>query len=332
MFRLQHTEYLVGLALLPVMLILFIGVVRWKKTRIKKIGDPLLIKDLIKGYSPALFFVKFLMLLLALASIVLAACNLQSPGKMDNVNRKGVDVMIAMDVSKSMLAQDIKPNRLERAKQVVNKLMEKMENDRIGLVLFAGRAYIQMPLTTDHGAARMYIQNAGPDAVPSQGTVIGEALRVCNSAFNSKERKFKSIILISDGEDHDPQAVQLTKVLAQNGVMVNSIGIGSPEGVPLMDYSTNQLKKDQQGNAIISKLNESEMQQLAADTRGIYIRLDDADDAASKIKAQLNTIEQKALGDDAFLNFKSYFQWFLAAALVLMVLELLTPERKLMLT
>jgi Ca-activated chloride channel family protein len=189
-----------------------------------------------------------------------------------------------------------------------------------------------MPLTTDHGAARMYIQNAGPDAVPSQGTVIGEALRVCNSAFNSKERKFKSIILISDGEDHDPQAVQLTKVLAQNGVMINSIGIGSPEGVPLMDYSTNQLKKDQQGNAIISKLNESEMQQLAADTRGIYIRLDDADDAASKIKAQLNTIEQKALGDDAFLNFKSYFQWFLAAALVLMVLELLTPERKLMLT
>lgn len=332
MYRFQHIEYLMGLVLVPVLLVVFLGVVRWKKTRIKKIGDPLLIKELIKGYSPLRFALKFIFSMLALAAVVIAAGNLQKPGAMENVTRKGVDVMIALDVSKSMLAEDVKPNRLERAKQLVTRLMDKMENDRIGLVLFAGRAYIQMPLTTDHGAARMYIQNANPEAAPSQGTVIGEALRVCNMAFNSKERKFKSIVLISDGEDHDPEALKLAKDLAQNGVMINSVGIGSPEGVPLIDNSTNQLRKDAQGNAIVTKLNEAELQQLAQETRGIYLRLDDTNEAANTVKAQLDTIEQKTLGDDAFVNYKSYFQWFLAAALVLLLLELFMPERKLKVT
>lgn len=329
MYRFQHIEYLLGLALIPVLVIFFILVLRWKKRRVKKIGDPLLVKELIKGYSPLRFFLKFVFVILALAAIVGAAGNIQKPGQMENVSRKGVDVMIALDVSKSMLAQDITPNRLERAKQLVNKLMDKMENDRIGLVLFAGRAYIQMPLTTDHGAAKMYIQNAGPETVPSQGTVIGEALKTANTAFNSKERKFKSIVLISDGEDHDPQALELTKTLAQNGVMINTVGIGSTEGVPLIDVNTNELRKDAQGNAIVTKLNETELKQLAADTKGIYVHLDDAADAAGKIMAQLNTIEQTALGDDAFVNYKSYFQWFLAAALLLLLVELFIPERKL---
>lgn len=332
MFRFQHIEYLLGLVLVPALLIMFLGVIRWKKTRIKKMGDPLLIKELIKGYSPFRFAFKFILSVLAISAIVVAAGNLQKPGAMENVTRKGVDVMIALDVSKSMLAEDIKPNRLERAKQLVTRLMDKMENDRIGLVLFAGRAYIQMPLTTDHGAARMYIQNANPEAVPSQGTVIGDALRVCNTAFNSKERKFKSIVLISDGEDHDPEALKLAKSLSQNGVMINSVGIGSPEGVPLIDNATNQLRKDAQGNAIVTKLNEAELQQLAMETSGIYLRLDDTNDAANKVKAQLDTIEQKTMEDDTFVNYKSYFQWFLAAAFLLLLLELFMPERKLRLT
>ncbi|MEO5995960.1 MAG: VWA domain-containing protein [Chitinophagaceae bacterium] len=328
MYRFQHIEYLTGLALIPILVLFFIAVIRWKKKRIKKIGDPLLVKELIKGYSPGRFFLKFSLLVLALAAIVVAAGNLQKPGQMENVNRKGVDIMIALDVSKSMLAEDIKPNRLERAKQLVNKLMDKMENDRIGLVLFAGRAYMQMPLTTDHGAAKMYVQNAGPETVPSQGTVIGEALRVANTAFNSKERKFKSIVLISDGEDHDPQALQLTKALAKNGVMINTVGIGSTEGVTLIDNNTNELRKDAQGNAIITKLNETELKQLATDTKGIYVHLEDAADAASVIMKQLNTIEQTAMGDDAFVNYKSYFQWFLAGAFLLLLIELFMPERR----
>lgn len=329
MFRFQHIEYLSALIVLPVLLIFFISVLRWKRSRVRLIGDPGLVKQLISGYSPLKFALKFTLVLLALAAVITGACNLQKPGEMEKVNRKGVDVMIALDVSKSMLAQDVQPNRLERAKQLVNKLLDKMDNDRIGLVLFAGRAYIQMPLTTDHGAAKMYIQNANPEAVPSQGTVIGEALRISNTAFNSRERKFKAVVLISDGEDHDPEALKMTEALAKNGVMINTVGIGSPEGVPIIDAATNELKKDAQGNAIITKLNEAELQQLAQGTHGIYLRLQDTNDAADKLMAQLQTIEQTAMGDESFINYKSYFQWFLAAALLLLVIELFTSERKL---
>ena len=329
MYRFQHIEFLIGLGLIPVLLVLFLFLINWKKSRIKKIGDPALVKDLTKGYSPLKFGLKFALAIMALAAIVTGIANLQKPGKMENVTRKGVDVMIALDVSKSMLAEDVKPNRLERAKQLVNKLLERMENDRVGLILFAGRAYLQMPLTTDHTAARMYIQTAGPSAVPSQGTVIGQALKIANAAFNSKERKFKAVVLISDGEDHDPEALQLTEALAKNGIMLNTVGIGSPEGVPLIDNEKHELRKDADGNPIITKLNEAELQQLAANTKGIYVKLEDADDAAEKIKAQINTIEQQSLSDEAFINYNSYFQWFLAAAFILLLIELFIPERKL---
>ncbi|MBC8033444.1 MAG: VWA domain-containing protein [Chitinophagaceae bacterium] len=328
MFHFQHTEYLTALILVPLLVLLFLSLLSWKKARIAKIGDAKLVKELIKGYSPLKFTLRFVLFLMALALIITGAANLQSPGAMEKVTRKGVDVMIALDVSKSMLAEDIKPNRLDRAKQLVNKLMERMENDRVGLVVFAGKAYIQMPLTTDHSAARMYIQNAAPSAVPTQGTVISEALKISNSAFNSKDRKFKSILLISDGEDHDAEALKFTEALVKNGVMINAVGIGSPEGVPLIDKESNQLRKDAQGNAIITRLNEGELKQLSQQTKGVYVRLEDSDEAADKIMAQLSTIEQTSMGDQAFMNYKSYFQWFLAVALLLLLVEFFVSERK----
>jgi Ca-activated chloride channel homolog len=326
--RFQHIEFLVALAAIPLLVVLFVGVLRWKKKKQQQMGDPALIASLISNYSPVKFAVKFVLVLAAFALIALGLANLQRPGVADNVNRKGVDVMVALDVSNSMLAQDIKPNRLERAKQLVNKLVDKMANDRIGLVLFAGRAYMQMPLTNDHAAARMYVQNAGPDAVPVQGTVVAEALKIANSGFNSKERKYKAIILISDGEDHDPEALQLAQSLSQTGVMINTVGLGSPEGSPIIDAATNETRKDAQGNTIITKLNEAELQQLAQNTHGVYVKLEDADDAVAKITAQLATIEQTATGDKSFADYKSYFQWFLAAALLILLTETLIPERK----
>jgi len=327
-FRLEHIEFLIGLAALPLLLLAFFYVLQWKKKTKLKIGEPRLVNELLKNYSPLLFVLKFIIMALAFVVIIAGSANLQKQGEADNVSRKGVDVMIALDVSNSMMAEDIKPNRLERAKQLVNKLVDKMDNDRIGLVLFAGRAYMQMPLTTDHAAARMYIQNASPDAVPTQGTVISEALRIAGSGFNSKDRKFKSIVLISDGEDHDPEALKMTQTLEQNGVMINTVGIGSPEGSPIIDYTTNEARKDAQGNTIITKLNEAELQQLSQTTNGIYVHLDDVDDVVQKITAQLATIEQKATGDKSFVNYQSFFQWFLAAALILLLIELLVPEIK----
>jgi Ca-activated chloride channel homolog len=328
-FHFQHIEYLIALATIPLLVALYFQLVYWKKNTIKKIGDHNLVQMLIANYSPINFLLKFVFFAVALAAVIAAAANLQKPGAMENIQRKGVDVVIALDVSKSMLAEDIKPNRLERARQLVYKLMDQLPNDRVGLVLFAGRAYLQMPLTTDHGAAHMYIQQAGPDVVPTQGTVISEALRASNSAFNSKERKFKSIVLITDGEDHDPQAVPLAQQLSQDGVMINTIGIGSTEGAPIMDPATNEYKKDETGNTVVSKLNEAELQQLAGATKGVYVKLDDVDAAVNAITKQLGTIESNILDDNAFRDYKSYFQWFLAIALVFLLIEFFLPERKL---
>ncbi|HEY4151534.1 MAG TPA: VWA domain-containing protein [Chitinophagaceae bacterium] len=327
-FRFEHIEFLPGLALLLVGVLLYLEVLRWKRKTQQKIGEPALVKELTKSYSPFRFALKFIFVLVALGATIVAAANLQSQGAAETVSRKGVDVMMVLDVSNSMLAEDIKPSRLERAKQLVTRLLDKMDNDRIGLVLFAGRAYMQMPLTNDHAAAKMYVQTAGPDAVPTQGTVIGEALKMASSGFNSKERKFKAIVLISDGEDHDPEALKVAKSLAQGGAMINTVGIGSPEGVPIIDPATNQTKKDVEGNAIITKLNEVELQQLSQATNGIYVHLDDVDEAAAKIMAQLDTIQEKATNDKSFVDYKNYFQWFLGFALLLLLAEFLLPERK----
>jgi Ca-activated chloride channel family protein len=328
MIKWQHIEYLFGLVALPLLGLLLYTLLRWKKKTRSRIGDPALVKELVKSYSPLRFGIKAGLALMALAAVVMGAANYQRPGAMENVNRRGVDVMLVLDVSKSMLARDIKPSRLEKAKQLLTRLADKLENDRIGLVLFAGRAYLQMPLTTDHGAARMYIQDASPDVVPTQGTVIAEALKMANSSFNSKERKYKAIVLISDGEDHDPEALNVAKTLAASGVMVNTVGIGSPDGSPIVDPVTNELKKDEQGNTVISKLNEVELQQLADATSGRYVRMDNLDDVLITMTQQLDGIEKKSLSDAAFIDYKSYFQWFLGIALFLLLVEFLLPERR----
>ncbi|HSB92489.1 MAG TPA: VWA domain-containing protein, partial [Flavitalea sp.] len=282
----------------------------------------------IADYSPSAFLIKFVLLLLTITFLVLGLANLQAEGRSDNVKRKGVDVMIALDVSKSMLATDIKPDRLSRAKQLITRLVNQLPEDRIGIILFAGRAYLQMPLSTDHGAALMYIQQAGPESVPTQGTVISEALKLSAQSFNSKERKYKSIVLITDGEDHDPEAMQLTKDLAASGVVINTVGVGSPDGATIIDPSTGDVKKDVNGNTVVSKLNETELKILSAQTNGTYTLLDDPDAAIGSIMKQLSLIEQTAMEDKAFRDYTSYFQWFLAAALLLLLMEFFMPERK----
>lgn len=326
--RFENINYWWCLTAIPFLIVLFIFLLQWKKGTAKKIGDERLVNFITRNYSPFKFLLKFIIVLVALSAVIIGAMNYQTQGKTENIHRKGVDVMIVLDVSKSMLAEDIKPSRLERAKQLLTLLMNKLENDRVGLVLFAGRAYMQMPLTTDHSAAKMYIQEASPNTVPTQGTVISEALEMANHAFNSKEQKYKAMILISDGEDHDPDAEKAAKALAQNGVMINTVGIGSPDGSPIMDPVTRQFKKDVDGQTVISKLNEVELHNLSDITNGIYIRLDNMDDALITLSQQLDSVEKKSLADTEFVNYQSFFQWFLAAALLLLMIEFILPERK----
>jgi tetratricopeptide (TPR) repeat protein/uncharacterized protein YegL len=324
----QHIEYFIVLAAIPLLLIMYFFVLNWKKKTIKKIGDENLVKEMIKNYSPLRFALKFVLVLAAFTLVVFALANPRSPKGMEQVERNGIDIMIALDVSKSMLAQDIKPNRLDRAKQALSKLIDKLTNDRIGIVVFAGRAYLQMPLTGDHGAAKMYLSSASTDIVPTQGTVIADALKMCNTSFNSKEKKYKAVVLISDGEDHDEGALKMAGKMADEGIVINTVGIGSPQGSTIIDELTNQEKQDVNGNIVITRLNEEELKKIAEKGNGSYQLFTNTDDLVTKLDAQLGSMDQRTVTEDSLVNYKNYFPYFLALALVLLVIELIVSERK----
>jgi len=328
MFRFEHKEFIWLFALIGVLVLLFLVLLQWKKIVQKRIGDEKLVQALVSNYSPRLFIFKFILVAIAMVLGVLAVMNPRKPGGAEKENRKGIDVVIALDVSKSMLATDLAPNRLERAKQFVNKLMDEMPDDRIALVLFAGKAYLQMPLTVDHGAAKMFVATAGPDAVPQQGTVVSEALTMSANVFTVTDNRFKAVILISDGEDHDEKAISTAKDLAEEGVMINTVGIGSPEGSTIPDPLTGEDKKDETGTVVISRLNEDELKQIAQSTNGVYTRLQSSDEAIGVMKGQLSQIERKAFGDISQMSFKTYFMWLVGAMLFLLLAEQLIPERK----
>lgn len=327
-FQFQYTQAIWLLAALGFFLLLFFLVIRWKKSASRRIGDPTLVKELIKNYSPNLFSVKFFLLCLAFAVGVLALMNPRKPGSSDGVSRKGIDVAIALDISKSMLATDHEPNRLQKAKEFVNKLMDAMPDDRIALVLFAGQAYLQMPLTTDHNAAKMFVSTADPYTMAAQGTVISDAMRVSSLAFNNKDRRFKTVVLISDGEDHDLASLETANEMAIQGIMINTVGIGSTTGAPIVDPTTGEQKKDASGNIVISKLNEVELKQIATVTNGTYLHLQDPDEAVKDMVTHLSQIEKKAFTDITLMNFKSYYWWLAALMFLLLILELFLPERK----
>ncbi len=327
MLRFQYTEYLFVLAIVPVLLLMYLYVQNWKKKTATRIGDPLLVKELLKNYSPQKFTAKFLLITGAFILCSFALANLRKPSGGDKISRNGIDIMIALDVSRSMLAEDVKPSRLERAKQLLNKLVDKMENDRVGIVVFAGKAYIQMPLTADHSAAKMYISSCGPEMVQTQGTVIGDALERSAECFSTHEKKYKAVILISDGEDHDEGAGNIAAKLAADGVSVNTVGIGSPDGSPIMDKVTNEYKKDKDGNLVVSRLNEDALKDIAKKGKGIYQLFTNTDEVAAKMDAQFRSMDQREVTDDSLTSYNSFFQWFLLAALLLLVAEVFVSER-----
>ncbi len=327
MYKFQHNEFLLALAAIPLLGLLYFFVLRWKKKTIKKIGDARLVKEMIKNYSPQRFALKFILIVTAFAAGAFGLANLRTPKGSEKVSRNGIDVMIALDVSKSMLAQDIKPSRLERAKQAIGKLIDKLNNDRIGIVVFAGKAYLQMPLTSDPGAAKMYLNAATPDIVPTQGTVIGDALKMCYSSFNTKEKKYKSVILISDGEDHDEEAAKIAGQMAAEGVVINTIGIGSPEGATIIDPLTNQSKKDNEGNIVITKLNETELKTIAEKGNGIYQLYTNTDNVVAQLDAQLSYMDRRTVTEDSLVNYESFYQYFLLIAFLLLVIEIVVSER-----
>ena len=328
MLQFQYELLLAAFTLIPIIFFMYLYARRKKKRAIKKIGDPQLVGHLLKQYNSKSFVQKFLLVTVAMAALVVALANLRKPSGAENVARAGIDVMLALDVSKSMLAQDITPTRLDRAKQMLSRLIDKLGNDRVGIVIFAGKAYLQMPLTGDISAAKMYLSSAGVESVPTQGTVIGDALKMCFASFNSKEKKYKAVVLVSDGEDHDENAEAVAKEMANEGVVIYTVGIGSPGGSAIFDPATGSSKLDNQGNIVISRLNEDALRNIAKNGNGGYLFYNNTEGAAATIANELGNLDKKAVKDDSLTNYTSYYQWFLALALLLLLVELFISEMK----
>jgi Ca-activated chloride channel homolog len=325
MFQFQHINYLYTLGLLPLLVLLFISIVYWRRKKLQKLGDERLVKEQIRGFIPGRNTSKFILLAIGLSAIIIGWANLRMGDKTEKVQRKGVDVIVALDVSKSMLAKDVLPDRLTRAKQLIMRMTDKMQNDRIALIVFAGRSYLQVPLTIDYSAVKMLLQNVSPDMVPTQGTVIGDAIDMAMQSFPQNERKYKSLIIISDGEDHDESAIEKTRGAADNGVIVHTVGIGSPQGATLYDPETKSVKLDENGNPVVSKLNEDELRSIASAGHGTYNLLQNTDEVAVKLIIDLQGMEQKNLGSVIYTDFTSYFQYFLFMGFLALLIEWLLP-------
>jgi Ca-activated chloride channel family protein len=324
----EHKEYLLALAGVLFLIVLFRLLLIWKRKAIQRTGDQQLVAEITQSFSPQKFLLKFILSAAAFSLLVLALSNLRKPGGSQAIKRNGIDIIIALDVSKSMLAEDIKPNRLERAKQLLSKLADRLGDNRIGLVVFAGKAYLQMPVSADHSAAKLFISSITTDIAPTPGTVIGDALMLCDESFNNQEKKYKSVLLISDGEDHDPAAADAASQLKNDGIIINAVGIGSPEGSPIINPLTGEYKKDNEGATVITKLNEHELEEISGITHGVYTRFTNSEEVISIIMKQLDGMEQRTITDNSLVNYESQFQWFLAAALVLLLIEFFISEKR----
>lgn len=329
MFEFETIQFLFALLALLPLTALFIGIIYWKRWTRKQYGDDRLVSRLLKNYSSTLFKTKIILVLVALAIGVLAAANLRKPAKADAIKGAGVDVMIMLDVSKSMLSQDAKPSRLDKAKQFINNILPKLENNRVGLILFAGQSFLQMPLTPDITAARMFVSNAGPDAVPVQGTVFSDALSLASNSLDVNEKKYKTAILITDGEDNDEAAKETAEKLYEEGVVVHTIGIGSPEGSNIIEPGSDEPKKDLEGNIIVSKLNEQLLQQIASATKGTYHRLEDVNLVSGQLASEINTMEKKGFSAAGNIEYVNFFPVLIGITLLLLIAEIFIPERKL---
>lgn len=332
MLRFANSHFFYLLWLVPVLIVFFVLVFRWKKKALKDFGNVDLIKKLMTGASRGRQIFKLILVITAIVLIVLALVRPQMGTKLEEVQREGVDIFVALDVSYSMLAEDIKPSRLEKAKHEIATFLNKLQGDRIGLIAFAGEAFVQCPLTLDYGAARIFLDIMDPQLIPEPGTAIGDAISMAIKSFEQKERKYKVLILITDGENHSQDPLEVAKEAEKEGIQIFTVGIGTVKGepIPLRDTQGNLsgFKKDRQGETITSKLDEITLEKIALQTNGKYHRASAGEVELDDIYKEITKMEKKELGSMRFSQFEDRFQYPLGLAIFVLILEVLYPERK----
>jgi Ca-activated chloride channel family protein len=330
--RFEHPEYLWLLTTILLLTFVYFWARSKRKKQIAAIGDAHLVKQLMPDKSNSKNGIKFMLLLFALAFLIVGLANPQVGSKQETVTRKGVDIIIALDLSESMLANDIQPYRLEKAKMYISKLLNKFQNDRVAFIVFAGNAYLQMPLTVDYSAFDLYLKNVNTKMLPTQGTAIGEAINLAEQAFDAGENKHKALIIISDGENHDENALQLAKDAHKNGTIIFTVGVGTPKGapIPILNEQGQEIgrKKDSDGSIVLSKLNEKMLQEIALVGGGNYYRLAGINEEIKNIMSEISTMETKEIQEQVYTDYEDQFQFFLFFAMILIVIELFISTKK----
>lgn len=331
MFRFEHPEYLYALALIPVLILLYWSAAKMRKNALRRFGDSTVIASLMPEISTSRPLWKFVFIVLGYTFLVAGIANPQIGSKLEEVKREGVELMIALDVSNSMMAEDIQPNRLERAKQAIAKLVDRLHNDKIGLIIFAGQAYIQLPITTDYASAKMFLSMINTSLIPVQGTAIGKAIDMSMTSFSPDEEKNKAIIIITDGENHEDNAIEIAGQAAEKGIKVHTIGMGLPKGAPIPvvgRYGQRDFKTDREGNVVISKLDETMLQQIASAGNGIYIRANNTTVGLNTLFDELSKMEKTEFEAEMYSDYEDRFQYFIGIALFFFLLDFLILNKK----
>ena len=331
MYQLEEKIWFWAFIIIPVMLIVFLWTFFWKKRTQKSFGSAVVLKRL----SPDLSFfkssLKFITLCLAVGFLVIGLINPKIGTKLETIKREGVDIVFAIDVSKSMLAEDVAPNRLEKSKQLVTQIINNLASDRVGIIAYAGKAFPQLPITTDYASAKMFLQGMNTDMLSSQGTAINEAIELSRNYFNDDEQTNRVLIIISDGEDHNDLSVEVAEAASEEGIKIYTIGVGSEKGGPIplkRNGVVMSYKKDQNNETVITKLNEETLRLIANEAKGGYINGSQTADVVEQIRAVLSAMDKKEFEAKEFAEYKDQFQWFLGIGLFFLILDVLLLERK----
>ena len=319
MFRFANSEYLYLLLLIPLLAILYALVARRRRHLLAKFGNLELLKGLMPDFSRGRLRLKFVLYLLAFACVVLAAARPQFGSKLREEKSKGVEMMLVVDVSNSMLAEDFEPNRLERTKYAIGKLFEGLQQERVGLVAFAGEPKVQLPITSDYRMAQAFAKRLSPSLVGEQGTAIGKALQLATLSFSSQSEQSRVIVLITDGENHEDDAIEAARIAKEQGIRIYTIGIGTPEGAPIQ--IDGEFVKDENDEMVVSKLNEQMLEQIASITEGAYVRATKQSIGLEEIVKSINEMEKAELSTIRYEEYNEQYQYFLAVALALLLIE-----------
>jgi Ca-activated chloride channel family protein len=330
MFQLEESKYLYLLLIVPIVVVFFVFNFYWKTKKQKEFGDLDLVKKLIPEYSGFKSILKFLLVVLGLSAIIIAIANPRLGTKMETIKRDGIDIVFALDVSKSMLAEDVAPNRLEKSKQIINQIINNLQGDRIGLIAYAGSACPILPMTSDYSIGKMYLQNANTNMLSSQGTALNQAINQAINFFDDDQQS-KLLILISDGEDHGDDSKEALEIAKEKGIKIVTISVGTTKGgqIPIKENGkVLGYKKDSNGEIVVTKMNAESLKLIAEATKGKYLDGNNTKSVVDNLQTVLNSIEKNESETQQIAEFKSQYQWFLGLGFLLLFIDLLMFERK----